>query len=126
MANPYYDILERMNNGVGVRGSMVVTGDGVVVATALGHDLEEDRVAAMASSVIRGAQSALSGLDGSFDRFVLTAVHGRMVFFDVGPAFVVVLTEKNINLEATLLEIDGAARKIRAVGEIKLGDDDED
>lgn len=122
MANPYVPILDRMNHGVGVRGSMVVTGDGVVVATALGHDLEEDRVAAMASSVIRSTQHALTSLDGSFDRFILTAVHGRMVFFDVGPAFVVVLTEKNINLEATLLEIDAAARKIRALGEINIED----
>ena len=122
MANPYVPILNRMNHGVGVRGSMVVTGDGVGVATVLGHDLEEDRVAAMASSVIRASQEALGHLDGSFSRFVLTAVHGRMVFFDVGPAFVVVLTEKNINLEATLLEIDGAARKIRALGKINIED----
>jgi predicted regulator of Ras-like GTPase activity (Roadblock/LC7/MglB family) len=122
VANPYTPILDRMNHGVGVRGSMVVTGDGVVVATALGHDLEEERVAAMASSVIRSTQSALQALEGSFDRFILTAVHGRMVFFDVGPAFVVVLTEKNINLEATLLEIDAAARKIRALGEINIED----
>ena len=122
MANPYVPILERMNDGVGVRGSMVVTGDGVVVATSLGHDLEEDRVAAMASSVIRSTQAALQALSGRFTRFVLTAVHGRMVFFDVGPAFVVVLTEKNINLEATILEIDGAARKIRALGEINIED----
>ena len=51
MANPYLPALERMQDSVGVRGSMVVTGDGLVMASLLGHDLEEDRVAAMASSV---------------------------------------------------------------------------
>ena len=122
MSNPYLPPLERMQDSVGVRGSMVVTGDGLVMASLLGHDLDEDRVAAMASSVIRGTQSALKEIDGAFNRFVLTSVHGRMVFFDTGPAFVVVLTEKNINLEATILEINAAAKKIAALGEIGLAD----
>ena len=87
MANPYLPPLERMADSVGVRGSMVVTGDGLVMASLLGHDLEEDRVAAMASSVIRGTQVALKEIGGAFNRFVLTSVHGRMVFFDTGPAF---------------------------------------
>lgn len=122
MANPYLPALERMQESVGVRGSMVVTGDGLVMASLLGHDLDEDRVAAMASSVIRGTQSALSEINGTLTRFVLTSVHGRMVFFDTGPAFVVVLTEKNINLEATILEINAAAKKIAALGEIDIED----
>ncbi len=115
-------ILDKLKEVVGIRGSMVVTGDGIVIASRLGHDLEEERVAAMASSVIRGTQSALETLgQGKFNRYVLTAVHGKMVFVDVGPAFVVVLTEKNINLEATLLDIDAAARKVKAKGEIRIG-----
>ena len=118
--NIFAPILEKVNRGVGVRGSMVVTPDGIMVAAALGHDLEEDRVAGMASKIIQGARMALKQLNGTFSRFVLTSVHGRMVFVDVGQMFVVVLTEKNINLEATLLEVDAASRKIRAQGEIKI------
>ena len=119
MANPFVPILTKVNGGVGVRGSMVVTPDGLVVASALGTDLEEERVAGMASKIIQATRVALHKLSGAFTRFVLTAVHGRMVFVDVGQMFVVVLTEKHINLEATLLEVDAAARKIRALGEIK-------
>ncbi|MHC5078874.1 MAG: roadblock/LC7 domain-containing protein, partial [Planctomycetota bacterium] len=45
------EILRRLNTGVGVRGSMIVTSEGIVVAADLGGELEEERVAAMASSV---------------------------------------------------------------------------
>ena len=109
------EILQRLNHGVGVRGSMVVTAEGIVVAADLGGELEEDRVAAMASSVIQEAQRCLGRLNlGQFGEFILTSVHGKMVFHDIGVAFLVVLTDKGINLDHTLIEIRGAAFKIKS------------
>ena len=115
------DILERLNHGVGVRGSMVVTSEGIVVEAALGGELESDRVAAMASSVIQETQRCLSKIDlGIFNEFIMTSVHGKMVFHDIGIAFLVVLTDKAINLDHTLIEIRGAAFKIKS--RAKLGE----
>ncbi len=108
-------ILKKLKHGVGIRGSMLVTSDGIVVAADLGGDLEEERVAAMASSVIQETQRCIHKLDlGSFYEFVLTAIHGKMVFHDIGVAFLVVLTDKGINLDHTLIEIRGAAFKIKS------------
>lgn len=113
------DILRRLNHGVGVRGSMIVTPEGIVVAADLGGELEEDRVAAMASSVIQETQRCLGKVNlGQFSEFVLTSVHGKMVFHDIGVAFLVVLTDKGINLDHTLIEIRGAAFKIKSRAKI--------
>jgi len=110
-----FEILKRLNHGVGIRGSMVVTSEGIVVAAELGGELDGDRVAAMASSVIQETQRCLNKVDlGTFSEFILTAMHGKMVFHDIGVAFLVVLTEKGINLDHTLIEIRGAAFKIKS------------
>ena len=116
-----FEILQRLNHGVGIRGSMVVTSEGIVVAQDLEGELDGERVAAMASSVIQETQRCMTKVDlGSFAEFILTAVHGKMVFHDIGVAFLVVLTEKGINLDHTLIEIRGAAFKIKS--RAKLGD----
>ncbi|MHC4600213.1 MAG: roadblock/LC7 domain-containing protein [Planctomycetota bacterium] len=113
------EILTRLNHGVGVRGSMIVTQEGITVAAALGGELEEDRVAAMASSVIQETQRCFGKLElGTFNEFILTAAHGKMVFHDIGAAFLVVLTDKAINLDHTLIEIRGAAFKIKSRAKI--------
>jgi len=114
------DILQKLNKGLGVRGSMIVTTEGIVIKSILGPDLEEDRVAAMASAVIQEIQRCLTKLSlGTLTQFILTAFHGKMVFQDCGPAFLVVLTEKSINLDHTLIEIRGAAFKIKSKAKIE-------
>ena len=123
MSGQYIDILEKLNRGLGVRGSMVVTDDGIVVQSLLGKDLEEERVAAMSSSVIQTTQRALQAVGlPRFISYILTAAHGKMVFFDVSKAFLVVLTEKNVNIDLTLIEMRAASQKIKALGHIEIDD----
>jgi predicted regulator of Ras-like GTPase activity (Roadblock/LC7/MglB family) len=107
-------ILQQLNKQVGVKGSMVVGEDGLVVMAELSEDMDKEFVAAMASSTLRSTKRALQLLGyEKFDRFILIAVHGRIVFVDIAPAFLLVVTDKNINIDFTLLEIDGAAHRIR-------------
>ena len=47
------EILSGLNEVVGVRGSMIVTHDGMVVAAELSGALEQDMLAAIATTVIR-------------------------------------------------------------------------
>ncbi len=107
-------ILEELNKEIGVIGSLVVTQDGIVVASALGPDLDDDTVAALASNAIIAAKKAMAQLgDNNCYRFILTAVHGKMVFEDIGIAYLVVVTHQNIPLGQTQIAIKGAAYKIR-------------
>ncbi|NUM35698.1 MAG: roadblock/LC7 domain-containing protein [Candidatus Brocadiae bacterium] len=113
-------ILQQLNREVGVKGSMVVSPDGLVVMAELGEGIDQEVVAAMASSTIVSTKRALS-LCGSekFDRLILTAAHGKIVFVDIELAYLLVLTDKNINIDFTLLEIDGAAHRIRNTWKIE-------
>lgn len=107
-------ILEDLNREVGIIGSQVVTQDGIVVASALGPDLDDDTVAALASNAILSAKKGLSMLgDANCYRFVLTAAHGKMVFEDIGIAYLVVVTHQNVSISQAQIAIKGAAYKIR-------------
>lgn len=111
------DILERLNEVAGVKGSMVVTPDGIVVASALdklGDDLDEETVAALSSHMIGSGRRALERIGHEpFKRVILQASWGRMIFLDMEIAFLCVAASQNIKLGSILIEIDSAAYKIR-------------
>ena len=114
-------ILKQLNDVVGVKGSVAVSKDGMVIASNLGRQLEEDVVAAMAASVILSCRRALErfGLR-HFDRFTLVASHGKMVFADTGPAFLVVVMDRTADVGPVQIEIESAAMRIRQLGEIRV------
>ncbi|HZV01124.1 MAG TPA: roadblock/LC7 domain-containing protein [Planctomycetota bacterium] len=108
------DILEGLNQVAGIKGSMVVTREGVVVSEALGPDLDSTTVAAVSSHMIQVAARSLAVLErGMFDRFTLTSAHGRMVFVDLEVGYLVVITKMEMKLQQLLIEVESAARRIR-------------
>jgi len=114
-------VLKRLNDVVGVKGSLVVTRDGIVIAAHMSKALREDLVAAMASNVIQATRRNLEkhGM-AQFGRITLVATHGKMVFTDTGPAFLVVVMDRNVELGPAGLEIESAAMRIRQLGEIRV------
>jgi predicted regulator of Ras-like GTPase activity (Roadblock/LC7/MglB family) len=115
-------ILKGLNDIVGVRGSMVVSHDGMVIAACLGPALDEDRVAAIASTVVHKTSNALGKQEvEQFTRFTMTASQGKMIFTDTGIAYLVVVMDQRIDIGPAELEVESAARRIRSTGQIEVG-----
>ncbi len=108
-------ILEELNRTAGIRGSMVMTQDGIMVAAALGPDLEEDVVAALASALLTTVKRSFNQIAAgeSLSELVLTASDGKMVFVDLGNAYLVVVAKRDLALAATMVEIQSAAHRIK-------------
>ena len=107
------EILQELNKEVGVIGSLVVTRDGMVVASALGPHLDSDTVGALASNIIIATKKAMSLMgDAQSYRFVLASTHGRLVFEDIGIAYLVCVTHQNIALDQILLAMKTASYRI--------------
>ena len=83
------NILEELNQEVGIKGSMVITPDGIMVAAALGPELQEELVAAIVSSLLVAVRKASSGLEaeGGLKSCLLHASKGKIMFYDMGNAF---------------------------------------
>ncbi len=109
------EILEKLNGEVGIRGSLILTRDGIVVQSVLATTgLDEDRVAAIAGEAFIRMRRALERAGvGGLDRFLVTASFGRMIFTDVGRAVLVVVADRLIDIEMALLAISHAAYKLR-------------
>lgn len=113
-------ILNALNSVVGVKGSMVVTPEGIIVASDLRGALDEESVAAVGSRFLRVAQEQAGkvGVKG-VSRFVLEGTHGKIVFVPAGKAFLVVIADMNLEIDASFIEILSAARRIEA--RLRLG-----
>ena len=108
-------ILETLNQTAGIRGSMVMTQDGIMVAAALGPDLEEDVIAALASGLLTRMNRSLNqiGTDDELCEFIVTASAGKIVFKNLGNAYLVVVAKRDMELEITMVEIQSAAHRIK-------------
>jgi predicted regulator of Ras-like GTPase activity (Roadblock/LC7/MglB family) len=108
-------ILETLNQEVGIIGSMVITPDGIMVSAALGRDLEEDRVAAIVSSLLVSVRRCLLDLKttGRPAACILNAQQGKILFFDMGNSFLVVVAERDIKLDAGVVAIKSAMHRIK-------------
>ncbi|MEM7263349.1 MAG: roadblock/LC7 domain-containing protein [Planctomycetota bacterium] len=109
------DLLESLNQVPGVDGSMVITPDGIMVTAALGPSLSEDVVAALSSSLMLTLKRGLEAVGGSEvpEEMILSAVGGKLIFADLGNAFLVVVTQPNLKLNTDLVEIRSVARRLR-------------
>jgi len=113
------EVLLELNQEVGVKGSMVVTHDGVVVTSEIAPPLNGDQVAAIASNSIKDINSALRQIGASeFAKFIFNSTYGKMVFLETGSAYLVVVLDKHLNLDFTMLAIASAGRRIRSIGRI--------
>lgn len=108
------EILQALNATAGIRGSMVMTQDGIVAASALGPDLEEDVVAALASALLTAIRRALATVapDDRLSQFILTASDGKIVFVNLDMAYLVVVAKRDMALATTMVEIQSAAHRI--------------
>jgi predicted regulator of Ras-like GTPase activity (Roadblock/LC7/MglB family) len=105
-------VLERLAAEVWVRGSMIVSNEGMVVLERVAKDLDRDAVAALASDlVVETAEALREGRLEPFTRIVLSATAGELVVVGCGSVYLVVIAAAGS--EAFYIEIDSAARKLR-------------
>lgn len=115
------EVLQELNKEVGIKGSLVLTLDGIVVAAEMGTGAPKDTVAAVASAAVNTINKALQPLGHTpFSKFVFTSSHGKMVFVATGQAYVAVVLDKDIKIDVSMLAIEGAARRIRNLSTLQF------
>lgn len=108
------DILQELNMAVGVMGSMVVTKDGILAAAELGKELNSDAVAALACNFVINTTRHLEQVErDAFQLFILKATNGKLVLMDCGTAYLVVVANRRIQLNLTIIDLRKAALKLK-------------
>jgi predicted regulator of Ras-like GTPase activity (Roadblock/LC7/MglB family) len=115
------EVLQELNKEVGIKGSLILTLDGIVVAAEMGLGMEKDAVAALVSGAVNAINKSLAPLGSApFARLIFTSSHGKMIVLAAGATYVAVVVDREINLDVSLLAVEGAARRIRNMTEIRL------
>lgn len=105
-------ILKRLEGEAWVRGSMIVSDEGMVVVERVAKDLDRDAVAALASDLVTEVGEGLKEASMQpFTRIVLTATAGELVVVGCGSVYLVVIAAAGS--EAFYIEIDSAAQQLR-------------
>jgi predicted regulator of Ras-like GTPase activity (Roadblock/LC7/MglB family) len=109
------EILKELNSSTGTNGSMVITPDGIMVAAAFNADLEEDTVAAFASSLLVSLKRSLSKIraPGRIGCCTLRASNGSVMFVDMQNAYLVVVAASDQELDPDTSAVQDAIHKIK-------------
>jgi len=108
-----HSILAKLNRTQGVKGSMIVNRDGVVVADDFADEVNESSIGAVSSSVLAALEGALARLKmGKMKRFIISGSENKLALVDAGPALLLVLLKRDINLGMVNLELQTAAAAV--------------
>ncbi|MFH0939810.1 MAG: roadblock/LC7 domain-containing protein [Planctomycetota bacterium] len=108
------EILSKLNKINGVRGSMLINRDGIVVASDFSIDVEESSFGAVASSVLSALEGALKRIDmGTFSRFVISGSENKLAMVNTGQTILLVLLNRDANTGLINLELKEAAFAIQ-------------
>ena len=100
-----------------VEASAVVNVDGLTIASALPHGVEEDRVAAMSAAMLSLGDRIASELErGSLDQVYIKGARGYVLIVSIGnEAVLTVLARENAKLGLLLLDMRRVAQSLAAL-----------
>jgi predicted regulator of Ras-like GTPase activity (Roadblock/LC7/MglB family) len=105
--------LKEVNGLRGVDGSMVITDDGMVVASLFVESMKEDMVAAVASRFVVSTRHLVETLRfGRPSRFLLRTRQGLFSLVSTGRAFLAVVGNPTFNAKDAQSALVASARKI--------------
>ncbi|MEW6685105.1 MAG: roadblock/LC7 domain-containing protein [Candidatus Edwardsbacteria bacterium] len=108
-----HEILNEINATAGVRGSMIVDKDGLVIISNLMLGLEERAISAMVASIYRDVELALGNLGQEKVAAVsLYASAGNIIFLCAPNCILTVITEKEVNLGLVSLKMKASLEKL--------------
>lgn len=109
-------VLKKINRIHGVRGSLLVNRDGMIVVSDVAEGVEEGGISALASTIFVNLENALNRLQfGSPKRFTISGERGRILLFNIQNELVLtVLTRKDMNMGLLKVELKDAAEELAA------------
>jgi hypothetical protein len=114
MAVKYTELLEEFIRDSGAEGAVLVSVDGLAIASVLPSSADEDRVAAMGAAILSLGERVASELNkGSLDQLYIKGSTGYVIFTGIKDVAVLgVLAPVNAKLGLLLMEIQRTIKKL--------------
>jgi predicted regulator of Ras-like GTPase activity (Roadblock/LC7/MglB family) len=109
--------LDSLDDVQGIKGAAVVRRDGLLIASNLGSDIDDDQVGAMTASAVGSGETASDSLGmGSVDAVTIESKDGKLVCTGAGDqGILAILTKPDVNMGLVKVEMGNATDKIKRV-----------
>lgn len=106
-------ILSKLNRTQGLRGSMIVNRDGIVAASEFAAEMDETGLGAVSSSILAALEGAVKRLSlGKLQRYTIIGSENKVVIVDAGPALLLMVVQRDINMGLLNQEVKEACQAI--------------
>ncbi len=111
------EILQNLRKIGDIQGSSIISKDGLVIASDLSKETDEETFAAMSAAMQGAAETAVSELkQGTLNQIIIEADKGKIITISAGEkAILVILAKPSTNLGLILLEMGKASGKISEI-----------
>ena len=109
--------LDSLDDVQGIRGAAVVRRDGLLIASNLGQDIDDDQVGAMTASTVGSGETASDALSmGDVEEVTIESEEGKLIATGAGEeGILAILTESDVNMGLVKVEMKDATEKIKKV-----------
>jgi predicted regulator of Ras-like GTPase activity (Roadblock/LC7/MglB family) len=109
--------LDDLDEVQSVKGAAVVRRDGLLIASNMGDNINDDQVGAMTASTVGSGETASEALEmGDVEAVTIEAKKGKLVATGAGDeGIVAVLTDEDVNMGLVKVEMEKAVDKIKRV-----------
>ena len=108
-------ILADLNKTEGIKGSMVVGKDGLVIASQMPSGIDTELIGAMASAAYGSAERTASEINqGMLEQMMIEGEYGKTLMTDAGEGILVVLTDSKVNLGLIRINIKRSTEKVKS------------
>ncbi|MCS7262787.1 MAG: roadblock/LC7 domain-containing protein [Aquificaceae bacterium] len=113
----YAQVLQELIRNTGLEGALLVSADGLPIASVLKPGMEEDRIAAMSAAILSLGERVSEELaKGTLEQITVKGHDGYVILTGVGKeAVMVVLADNNAKLGLLLMEIRKSQDKLKGM-----------
>jgi len=109
--------LDDLDDVQGIKGAAVVRRDGLLIASNLGQDIDDDQVGAMTASTVGSGETASEALSmGGVDQVTVESDNGKLIATGAGDeGILAILTDSDVNMGLIKVEMSDAVDKVKKV-----------
>lgn len=113
------DILAELNDTISGRGSVVLSKDGLLIASVVGEGIDVERLSALGAAVVREVGRSIrdAGLE-TFNQVEIAAEQGKVILVEAGPTYLLVLLGARLEIGPGSIEIKSAAHRVEREAEL--------
>lgn len=113
-------ILQSLNKINKIKGSMVITTEGIIISSEINIDVDKDRLSAFCSDIGLSITNSLNKIESKpFLRYIINSDKWKLCFINIGKSYLIVISEVGIDITTLNVELYRTADLLKKTGRLE-------